>query len=186
MNDSKPRPALGVPGAPVSTLRGASAEVDVRSVGRVIACLGAVAVLITIVLLLVAGFEKNAQISRLRQKGVPVEVKVTGCLASWGAVGALWPAMTAQGPSCLTATDTVRPFPEVCSDPLEQGFAPSRSLVIQPLFPRQKSWRENKAQRESSFCRQYWSCCSEPSWERWSQREEGCVAPVHVSSFSAT
>lgn len=72
---------------PVMTLRGAGVEVDVRRVARVggVVCLGALSVLA--VTLLLAGVEKNAQITRLRQRGVPVTVTMTGCIGLAGGSG---------------------------------------------------------------------------------------------------
>ncbi len=87
VNDSKVHAAQGVPGAPVTRLRGASVEVEIRSVVRVVAGLCVLALCATVVLLFVAGFEKNAQIARLRHQGVPVELKVTGCLGLMGGSG---------------------------------------------------------------------------------------------------
>jgi len=87
-----PPPGIsGTPGAggegPVSTLRGAGVDVDLRRVGRVAGalCLGALAVVA--VVLFVAGAQKNAQITRLRQHGVPVVATVTGCLGLLGGSG---------------------------------------------------------------------------------------------------
>jgi hypothetical protein len=72
---------------PVTTLRGAGVDVDIRRVAPVAIgiCLAGVAVLA--VILLVSGFHKNAQIANLRQHGVPVEMKVTGCIGLMGGSG---------------------------------------------------------------------------------------------------
>jgi hypothetical protein len=65
---------------PVMTLRGAGVEVDVRRAGRVFVggCLVALAVVVA--LLFTAGVDKNAQITSLRQHGIPVNITVSGCL----------------------------------------------------------------------------------------------------------
>jgi len=74
-------------GERISTLRGAGVDVDIGRVGRVavIVCLMALAV--SVVVLFTAGVQKNAQINRLRQHGVPVEVTVSGCLGLLGGSG---------------------------------------------------------------------------------------------------
>jgi hypothetical protein len=46
-----------------------------------------VALAVLVVVLYVAGFQKNAQITRLRRHGVPVEVTVSGCLGLMGGSG---------------------------------------------------------------------------------------------------
>src|SRR5208282_6851990 len=72
---------------PIMSLRGANVEVDVRRVGRALlgACLLTLAA-VTVVLF-VAGARKNAQITRLRQQGVSVEVSVSGCRGLMGGSG---------------------------------------------------------------------------------------------------
>jgi heme A synthase len=71
----------------ISTLRGASVDADIRRVAHLLigACLVALAVLI--ILLFMAGAHKNAQITRLRQHGVPVQVTVSRCLGQLGGSG---------------------------------------------------------------------------------------------------
>jgi uncharacterized integral membrane protein len=81
----------------VATLRGASVDADVRRVAHVLigACLVALAVLI--ILLFVAGAHKNAQITRLRQHGVPVQVTVSRCLGQLGGSGSNQAGYSCQG-----------------------------------------------------------------------------------------
>jgi hypothetical protein len=79
--------ATDTSGEPIATLRGAGVDVDRRRVGRVIGGLCLVALAFAVVILFVAGFQKNTQITRLRQRGVPVEVTVTGCLGLMGGSG---------------------------------------------------------------------------------------------------
>jgi hypothetical protein len=71
----------------ISPLRGADVAVDAKRVGRAVlgGCL--VAVLVTAVVLFVAGTNKNAQITALHERGVPVEVTVTKCLGLLGGSG---------------------------------------------------------------------------------------------------
>ena len=78
---------IGAAGEPVMTLRGASVEVEVRRVEHAVvgACLMALAA--TVIVLFVAGIQKNAQITRLHKQGVAVEVTVSGCLGLMGGSG---------------------------------------------------------------------------------------------------
>jgi len=75
------------PGESLTTLRGAGVEVDVRRVGRVVIGVCLVALAVLVVVLFVVGAHKNAQITRLHQDGVAVQVKVTGCLGLLGGSG---------------------------------------------------------------------------------------------------
>jgi len=69
-------------------LRGASVgTLDSRRVGRAVAALCMVGLVVTAVVLAVAGADKNAQITRLRDHGVSVQVTVTGCLGLLGGSG---------------------------------------------------------------------------------------------------
>jgi len=69
------------------TLRGASAGMDVRRVGLVVGGLCLVALAVTVVIFFVAGFHKNSQIASLRQHGVPVSIRITGCMGLLGGSG---------------------------------------------------------------------------------------------------
>jgi len=72
---------------PVTTLRGASVEVDSR---RVVAALGyasVVALAAVVVTLFAVGAHANAQIGALRLHGVRVEVKVSKCVGLLGGSG---------------------------------------------------------------------------------------------------
>jgi hypothetical protein len=75
------------PDGPLTNLRGAGVDVDIRRVGQVVIGICLVGVAVLGVILLVAGFHKNAQITSLRQSGVPVEIKVTGCMGLLGGSG---------------------------------------------------------------------------------------------------
>lgn len=75
------------PDGPLTNLRGAGVDVDIRRVGQVVIGICLVGVAVLGVILLVAGFQKNAQITSLRQNGVPVEIKVTGCMGLLGGSG---------------------------------------------------------------------------------------------------
>lgn len=68
-------------------MRGASVDVDVRRAGIAVIALCVLALAATVVVLYVAGFQKNAQITRLREHGVDVEVMVSGCIGLMGGSG---------------------------------------------------------------------------------------------------
>lgn len=74
-------------GAPVARLRGAAVEVESRRIrGYVtIACLATLVILIP--LLYLAGANRNAQISGLRQHGVALDVVVSRCVGLLGGSG---------------------------------------------------------------------------------------------------
>jgi len=72
---------------PVGTLRGAGVGVDAARAGRVVVVGILVALGALALVFFVAGFEKNAQITRLHQHGVPVVVTVTGCTGLLGGSG---------------------------------------------------------------------------------------------------
>jgi hypothetical protein len=79
--------AARAPGEPVTTLRGASVKADSRRVTHLVAAACLMALAAAIIVLFVAGVEKNAQITRLRNQGIPVEVTVSGCLGLMGGSG---------------------------------------------------------------------------------------------------
>lgn len=72
---------------PVTALRGARVEADARSVGRALAGASLVALVVLVIALVLFGVDKNARISSLRGQGVPVQVKVSGCLGLMGGSG---------------------------------------------------------------------------------------------------
>jgi hypothetical protein len=90
-------PEADASGAAVTTLRGAGVDIDVRKAGRVIVGICLVALAVLVVVLFVAGVQKNAQINRLRQHGVPVTVTVSGCLGLLGGSGSNSAGYACQG-----------------------------------------------------------------------------------------
>lgn len=60
---------------------------DSRLIGRVVVGLALGTIAAVAIVLLVAGFQKNAQINSLRTHGVPVEATVTGCVGLIGGSG---------------------------------------------------------------------------------------------------
>jgi hypothetical protein len=79
--------ATGGSGEPLTTLRGAGVQVDIRRAGRVAVILALVTLAAITVVLFVAGAQKNAQIASLHANGVPVEATVAGCLGLMGGSG---------------------------------------------------------------------------------------------------
>jgi hypothetical protein len=76
-------------GEPLSTLRasGAGPGVDTRAVARVAVGLLLVGLTVLVVILFVAGAQKNSQITRLRQHGVAVTITSSGCMGLLGGSG---------------------------------------------------------------------------------------------------
>jgi hypothetical protein len=71
--------------------------VDARRVGGVIVGLVLVALAVLTVVLFVAAAHKNTQITRLRQDGVPVAIRVSGCLGLLGGSGSNPAGYTCRG-----------------------------------------------------------------------------------------
>jgi hypothetical protein len=82
---------------PIMTLRGAGVDFDVRRVGRIVIGLCVVALAVTTVIFYIAGAQKNNQIARLHQHGVPVTVTVTGCIGLMGGSGSNAAGYSCQG-----------------------------------------------------------------------------------------
>ncbi len=80
---------------PVSTLRGAGVDVNIKKAGRVVVAICLVGLAVTVVVLLVAGVQKNAEINDLKSHGVPVAIRVDACLGLMGGSGS-----TPAGYSC--------------------------------------------------------------------------------------
>lgn len=82
-----PPPTAPSPDGPVTTLRGASVDVDPRRAAQLVvgACL--VGLTVVGVVLLVSGIQKNAHTASLHDHGVPVPVTVSGCLGLLGGSG---------------------------------------------------------------------------------------------------
>jgi len=81
------RRTSGAGNEPITTLRGATVDVDAGRVGLAVAGICLLALVATIVVLFVVGIQKNAQVDLLRHRGVPVEVTVSGCLGLMGGSG---------------------------------------------------------------------------------------------------
>jgi hypothetical protein len=72
---------------PLTKLRGAGVDVDVRRVGRVVVGLSLVTLAALVIIFSIAGANNNNQINRLHHDGVPVAVTVTKCLGLIGGSG---------------------------------------------------------------------------------------------------
>jgi len=79
--------AVGMTDKPVTTLRGATVEVDARHARTVLMAICLLALAASTIVLFISGMDKNAQINRLRQQGVPLEVTVSTCLGLMGGSG---------------------------------------------------------------------------------------------------
>ena len=84
-------------GEPLTRLRGAGVDIDVRRASRVVVAVVLVALAALIVVLFTAGVDKNAQITTLRTRGVPVTVTVSGCLGLLGGSGSNAAGYACQG-----------------------------------------------------------------------------------------
>jgi hypothetical protein len=80
-------PANPGPREPLTTLRGAGANVDVRRAGQVVVALVLATCAVLAVVFLVAGIDKNRQIDELRNDGVRVAFTVTSCQGLLGGSG---------------------------------------------------------------------------------------------------
>ena len=72
---------------PVTTLRGASVDVDPRRAGQLVLGVALLALAVVAVVLLVAGIQKNSQADALQHQGVAVDVTVSGCSGLLGGSG---------------------------------------------------------------------------------------------------
>lgn len=68
-------------------MRGGTVDVDSRRVGRIIVTLVLVALAVMVVVLSIAGYTKNANVTSLRTDGVRVEVTVRTCEGQLGGSG---------------------------------------------------------------------------------------------------
>jgi len=77
----------GLAGEPISKLRGAETQVDVRRAGQVGLGLVFATLAVLVVVFVVVGIDKNRQIDELRGRGVPVGFTVTHCQGLLGGSG---------------------------------------------------------------------------------------------------
>ncbi len=116
--ESNHRPAPDAPSQPgrpgdqpVTTLRGATVNVDVRRAGHVVAAVCLIALAVTGGVLLFAGVRNNDQIDNLRHHGVPVAVTVDSCLGLMGGTGAQVAGYSCTGTYALDGTQYRQSIP---------------------------------------------------------------------------
>ncbi len=81
----------------VDNYRGGSVNVDIRKAGQVVVAVCLVGLAVLGVILTVAGINSNNQIDNLKHNGVPVAVRVTGCLGLIGGTGQSGAGFTCTG-----------------------------------------------------------------------------------------
>jgi hypothetical protein len=116
-----PKPSEARDG-PVSTLRGAGAQVDVRTAGKVVLGLVLATLAVLVVVFVIAGINKNRQINELRDQGVPVTFTVTGCRGLLGGSGSNGAGYACRGTYQLRGHTYAEPLPGTAF------FAPGASV----------------------------------------------------------
>jgi len=71
----------------LAPLRGAGVSADVRRVARIVASLLLAGLAVLVFVFYAAGARKNAQITELRQHGIPAEMTVSSCMGLLGGSG---------------------------------------------------------------------------------------------------
>lgn len=97
--------------APMAPLRGARVEIDARRVGWVAAAACLMAAAAVAIVLTVAGFQKNDQITSLKTQGIPVDVTVTHCIGLMGGSGSNLDGFSCSGRFQLASRTYVDPLP---------------------------------------------------------------------------
>lgn len=105
----------------LAPLRGAGVDVDVRRAGRVMAAVSLSALTILIVVLFVAGIQKNAQQTSLSQHGIAVKVTVTHCLGEMGGSGSTLAGYACTGSYTVDGKQYTESIPG--SEPHDKGAA---------------------------------------------------------------
>jgi hypothetical protein len=137
-------------GEPLSTLRasGSGAGVDTRAVARVAGGLLLVGLTVLVVILFVAGVQKNSQITRLRQHGVAVTITSSGCMGLLGGSGSNPAGYACRGSFTLAGRrynenipgNTLRPPGTVIRGVSVPGD-PALVTTAKMLAAEQASWR---------------------------------------------
>jgi hypothetical protein len=99
------------PDQPVTRLRGATVDVDIRRTGRVVVGICLVTLVVLAVVFLVAGLHTNGQINRLRHEGVPVRVTVTHCSGLIGGTGSQNAGYVCTGTYVVNGTRYLQTIP---------------------------------------------------------------------------
>ena len=100
-----------VPEAPVSTLRGAGARMDVHTVAKVALGLVIATLAVLVVVFVIVGVDKNRQVNELRGQGVPVTFTVTSCHGLLGGSGSNGAGYACQGTYRLRGHTYNEPLP---------------------------------------------------------------------------
>ncbi len=121
----------------MARLRGAGVDtVDLRRLGQVVVALVMVGLAVLVVVLYVAGARKNAQITSLRDDGVPVVVTVVRCQGELGGSGSNDAGYVCQGRYHLDGRSYVEAIPgNAPHDPGERINAvavPSDPRLVSP------------------------------------------------------
>jgi hypothetical protein len=118
LDDAPDRPAgSGAPDRPIElpdrigSLRGASAQFDRRRAGQVVVGLVLATLIVLVAVLTVAGVHSNNQTDTLHQQGVPVTVRVTGCLGLLGGSGSNAAGYSCRGSYVLDGHRYAEPLP---------------------------------------------------------------------------
>jgi hypothetical protein len=132
---------------PVDSYRGGTVNVDIRKAGQVVGAVCLVALTVLGVILLVAAINNNNQIDNLKDNGVPVAVKVTGCLGLIGGTG-----QSAAGFSC-TGTYTLDGAQYHQNIPGLAFHTPGTTIrgVVVPSDPKLLSTPEQLARQQASW-----------------------------------
>lgn len=99
------------PDQPVTTLRGATVDVDLRWIARVVVAILLVTLVVLAIVLLVVGLHTNSQIDRLRHDGVPVSVTVTHCTGLIGGTGSQTAGYSCTGTYTVDGTRYLQAIP---------------------------------------------------------------------------
>lgn len=99
------------PDGPVSTLRGAGAQVDGRTVAKVALGLVLAVLAVLVIVFAIAGVDKNQQIDELRGQGVPVSFTVTKCQGLLGGSGSNGAGYACRGSYQLDGHTYDEPLP---------------------------------------------------------------------------
>jgi hypothetical protein len=99
------------PQGPVSTLRGAGAQVDVHTVAKVVLGLVVATLAVLVIVFVIVGVDKNQQINELRGQGEPVMFTVTSCQGLLGGSGSNGAGYTCRGTYHLGGHTYDEPLP---------------------------------------------------------------------------
>jgi hypothetical protein len=135
------------PDQPVTTLRGASVDVDIKATGRVVVAVCLATLVVLAVVFLVVGLHTNSQINRLHSQGQPVTVTVTHCTGLMGGTGSQGAGYSCTGTYVVGGTRYLQTIPGTAE------FYPLGSTiqgVVVPSDPKLLSTRAQVAAQHAS------------------------------------